>query len=357
MIFLKKKKKEEPKKKLLKKGSEKDTENTEVPKEDEEINGKARLKKKQIFQKKKDDVYVMKKNTRMKILRGIFWFMLASVFFRGAYEILKPTKVTEITTIINNFREEQKNIGDHPEEVMKFAQDFAKEYLTYEQSGENDFKARIKPYVSKRIGNLSGIYSFRNTAKALYVDAYRKVEYGPNQYDVFVAAEIEYTIKNPDTGEISEKVEKSTLKVPVTITKQGYSIEGLPLFVADNRLDETYNPQEAVPGTKIDNKDIEPAIANFLEAYYAQDQSMINYLLTPDADKNKFVGLSKRYLFERIDDINAYELENGDIICLLKVKIRDAVNEDTIYQELNVKIIREGDKYYIKDINSKITTI
>lgn len=365
MMFLKKRKKAEPKKKLHKKENEGNRANDDSTSQDgqssEELEKKEkpRLKKKVVIQsqKEKDAAYIMKKNIGMKVLRVIFWFMLATVFLRGAYEILKPTKVTEITTIINDFKREQKIVGDHPEEIMKFAQDFVKEYLTYEQSGEADFKNRIKPYVSKRISNLSGIYSFKNTAEAAYVNAYRKEEYAQNQYDVFVQAKVKYNIKSQDTDEIAEKVENCTLKVPVTLTDQGYCIEGLPLFVSDKRLDESYNPQEAVPGTEIDSKEIEPAISNFLDAYYSQDQSMINYLLAPNADQSKFLGLAKRYLFEKIETIHTYQTETGEIICLLKVKIQDAVNEETIYQEFNVKIIREGDKYYIQDINSKITTI
>lgn len=363
MIFGKKKKKDSIPKKLLKKGVSQENVNSDEPdgleKKTTPVNMGKKLKKKEkiLLKKEKDDSYIMKKNTGMKVLRVFFWLMLVTVFFRGVFEIVKPTKVSEITMIIDEFKKEQEVIGDHPEELMKFAQDFAKEYLTYSQSGESDFRERVKPYVSKRIGDLSGIYSFRNTAKATYVNAYRKEAFSSNQYDVFVNAEVQYDIKNQETGEIKQTTADCTLKVPVTVTDNGYCIEGLPLYVADNRLDASYNPLEAVPGVEIDNKEVELAVTNFLDAYYSQDQSMINYLLTEDADKNKFIGLSKRYSFVKIDSIHAYETEGNEIICILKAKIQDAVNEETIYQEFNIQIIQEGDKYYIKDMNSKITTL
>lgn len=364
MIFNKKRKKEAPPKKLKKKGTgeEIDQEDPQDPEDLKEINIPSKgpkLKKKENtkVKKEKDDSYIMKKNTGMKALRAFFWIILLSIFCRGVFQILKPTKTSEITAIINDFKEEQKLIGDHPEELMQFAQDFAKEYLTYSQSGENDFRERIKPYVSKRINNLSGIYGFKNSAKALYVNAYRKEAYSSSQYDVYVSAEVQYEIKNFDTGETKQSTDLCTLKIPVTVTNKGYCIEGLPLYVADNRLDSSFNPEEAIPGTEIDSKDIAPAITNFLDAYYSQDQSMINYLLTEDADKSKFIGLSKRYSFEKIDSIKAYKTERNEIICILKVKIQDAVNEETIYQEFNVQVVQGGDKYYIKDMDSKITTL
>lgn len=361
MIFKKKEKKEAHPKKLKKKGTGEEV-NQESPEDSKEINipsKEPKLKKKENnkVKKEKDDSYIMKKNTGMKALRVLFWLILLFIFFRGTFGILKPTKASEITAIINNFKEEQKLIGDHPEELMQFAQDFAKEYLTYSKSGESDFRERIKPYVSKRINNLSGIYSFKNSAKAIYVNAYRKEAYSSSQYDVYVSAEVQYEIKNLDTGEIKQSTNLCTLKIPVTVTNNGYCIEGLPLYVADNRLDTSFNPEEAIPGTEIDSKEIEPAVTNFLDAYYSQDQSMINYLLTEDADKSKFIGLSKRYSFEKIDSIKTYKTEENEIICILKVKIQDAVNEETIYQEFNVQIVQGGDKYYIKDMNSKITTL
>ena len=61
---------------------------------------------------------------------------------------------------------------------MDFAQDFAKEYLTYEKGGEQDFRTRINPYISQRLNNAPGIYAFRNNAKAAYVNAYRKEQEG-----------------------------------------------------------------------------------------------------------------------------------------------------------------------------------
>ena len=90
---------------------------------------------------------------------------------------------------------------------MDFAQDFAKEYLTYEKGGEQDFRTRINPYISQRLNNAPGIYAFRNNAKAAYVNAYRKEQEG-EVYNVYVNAEIQY-----DKGEDGMEYADCTLKI------------------------------------------------------------------------------------------------------------------------------------------------
>ena len=73
MIFKKKKDKvAEPKKKLAKKSEEK------IPQPENEVvyepkKKKLKVKEKKPVKKEKDDSYVMKKNTGMRILRVIFW--------------------------------------------------------------------------------------------------------------------------------------------------------------------------------------------------------------------------------------------------------------------------------------------
>lgn len=352
----KKDKVQEPKKKLAKKNQIQEIPESETIIEPETRKKKVKAKEKKPLKKEKDDAYVMKKNTGMRVLRVIFWLMLILIFCRGVYEIMKPDKTSEVTSIINDFRAEQQKTGDHPEELTQFAQDFAKEYLTYSKSGEKDFKERIAPYVSKRVLNINGIYSFHNTAEATYVDAYRKEEYAKDLYDVYINAEIRYEITEQETGQTVEKKDKCTLKVPVAITENGYCVESLPLYVTDNRSDPAYNPQESSLGSEIDSEPLKGAITNFLDAYYSQDQSMIDYLLAADADQDKFSGLSKRYIFQRLESIRAY-MPGPDIICILKVKIQDAINEEVIYQEFTVTVVTTGDKYYIKDMDSRVTNI
>ena len=42
------------------------------------------------------------------------------------------------------------------------------------------------------------------------------------------------------------------------------------------------------------------AVTSFLKAYYEQDETVIDYYLSQDADRSKFIGLDGRYTFDRM---------------------------------------------------------
>ena len=362
MSWLKKEKgakKEAPgKKKLEKKGKSESQSLENAPETEKRLNpaDDKKLKRKEAkpkVKKERDAVYVMKKNTAMKVLRTVFWIMLTLIFLRGVYQIVRPTKAAELNRIISDFKRELADNGDHPEEVMRYAQDFAKEYLTYSKGGEAEFKERIRPYVSKRVYRISGIYSFRNSAKAVYINAYRKESVGEERYDVFVNAEIEYENRDAETGEVSYVTKSATLKVPVVVGEEGYSIPSLPMLVTDTRADDSYDPQEIYRGAEVDKTAIEPAISNFLAAYYSQDQSMIDYLLTVGADRMKFQGMEKRFELDRVDSVKAYMAE-GTIVCAVRATITDSVNQESMAQEFTIYMVENDGKYYVNDMDLQV---
>lgn len=337
----KEKETENRKMKLKKKGEEQDK--TSVESEESKDPGKKHRKK-----KIKDETYVMKKNLTMKMIRFIFWFLLICVFVRGAYQIIRPQKADELNKIIRNFREEQNDLGSAPEEVMEFAQDFANEYLTYEKGGEKEYRERINPYLSKRLHNAQ-IYTFKNTAKAIYVNAYRREEEN-GIYNVYIKAEIEYQI-----GEEGITYDSCTLKVPVVVTDTGYCVTSLPMYVQDQRQDTEYVLPQVQPGQAVETALISSAVENFLDAYYTQEQSMVNYLLSADADRSKFISVKGRYTFVKADSLKAYQNEGStDIICVLTARIKDKVNQEEIGQEYMITLVQEGDKYYVKDMSTMV---
>ena len=129
--FLKKKEKQKEEPSRLKKKEEIVTEISK-PQENKKLEKKR--------SKPKPDVYDMKKNTGMKVLRCVLWIMLTFIFLKGAWQIVKPDQVSEVNSIISRFKEEQRRTGDSPEEVQSFAQDFVREYLSYSNRGSADFK-------------------------------------------------------------------------------------------------------------------------------------------------------------------------------------------------------------------------
>lgn len=309
--------------------------------------------------KPKSEEYIIKKNGLMKVFRFVFWGILLFIFVNGIIVLTRPDRTDEVRKMIEDFEAKYQTEKDFNEEILGFAQNFAREYLTYTRSGESDFKERIKPYVSERIYGMSGIYDFKQSATAVYTKAYRKETYAPGQYDVYVMCTTAYTkiVENNEGTEEVESWDRSILKVPVSRSEQGYCIEDLPLFVEDTMKDTGYQAVEYY-GTEIENPKVKQALKNFLTAWYEQEQSVINYFLTEDADKSKFYGLLGRYEFIDIDNVKIYQEEGSkDIICILKIKIKDIANESVILQEFNVTVIENGDRIYIKDLNTKIVNL
>ena len=79
-----------------------------------------------------DDAYVLKKNTVMRILRIALWVMLIFVFIRGLVDIFKPDNDQEVKQLIRDFKEDFSEFSNQNAEVMSFAQNFVREYLTYD---------------------------------------------------------------------------------------------------------------------------------------------------------------------------------------------------------------------------------
>lgn len=305
--------------------------------------------------------YIMRKNTVMRVMRIAIWLMLVFIFIRGVAACMQKDSAQQAQTMIRDFREEFGAYKDDNEEIMGFAQNFVREYMTYESRQENDYAQRIRPYVSREIyGRAGDLVDFRGKATAVYAKAYRKESYSEQQYDVYVLADIAY--ETEDTVEKNGETEKTvtvkkrpvTVKVPVYRQKDGYVVEGIPVIVNDSMGIEGYSTP-SYSGTAITDSRtalVQDAVTSFLTAYCEQDQNVIEYYLTKDADREKFRGLSGRYLFDAVESINCYDT-GTDILCIVSFTVTDPENGGRMLQSLNISVSADGDRYYIKDMNTK----
>ncbi len=317
-----------------------------------------RKKEKKPKEKKTHDKgYILKKNIGMRVLRVLLWIILVFIFVRGIVAIFNSDKEAEMKRLIADFKVEYGNFTNQNNEVMAFAQNFVREYLTYEIKGEEDYKNRLKPYVSKTFLNDS-LNDFKNSAAAVYVQAYRMEEYSPNQVDVYVLAEVEYYSRTLDNDAQSYVTNCSrsqiVLNVPVYISaEQSYVVENIPLPVTDSVYLEEFGIQE-YSGTGLeDTTAIKTSIENFLKAYFEQDESVINYYLDIGADKEKFSGLKGRFTFLGIDDLKCYQEPGADITCLVEFNIKDISNDAKLLQKINLSVRESGGKYYIKSMGTR----
>jgi hypothetical protein len=309
----------------------------------------------------KSEEYIFKKSRWMKAKRAILWIILIYFFIRGISTTFRPDQTEEVTKIVEQFRADFGNYKDQDAEIMSFAQNFAKEYLTYKSKDEEEYKERIKQFVSNSFYNISSLMDLNGNAEAVYVQAYRKEEYSSSQYDVYVKADIDYTIQiiseDGETFNSSTERRECILKVPVYVSEGYYIVEDIPLFVNDDIKYSEYAAASYIAPEITDDDikgTIETSLTSFLKAYYEQDQNVINYYLTKEADTNKFLGLKGRLLFDRIESLQCYQEEGLEYItCIVKIKVKDGVNGVMMYQQFNAVVIKNNDKYYVNDMDTK----
>ena len=299
---------------------------------------------------------VLKKNTLLKIGRIILWIILLFVFFKGLISIFRPDTLSEAQELINDFNgqlEENKKLN---QEISAFAQNYAREYLTYEAGEEDEYKKRLSVYMANS-GSLEGMEIYRGAARAEYVQAYRMEQYAADKWDVYVLAEVEYVISSGQDEQTSRQ--ETCLKVPVLAREGKMIVESLPMFLNDSMLLEDYSAAEYT-GTPADDQTagaVATAVTNFLEAYYGQNETAIEYYLAQDADREQFTGLVGRYAFYKMNSLKCYH-EEGEafIVCIADFKISDSVNEAKLQQKLRLDVVKGNDsRYYVRAITPRIT--
>ncbi len=311
------------------------------------------------IKKPKSTQYVLRKNKGMKALRIILWVILIFLFIRGVVSCFKTDTEEQAIQMITEFKENYNDFTNQNTEIMSFAQNFVKEYLTYEIRGESDYKKRLQEYVGANILNSTNINDFSASAKAIYVQSYRIEAYSENQSDVYVLADVEYTSQTlADDGKtyITESsIKQMSLSVPIFHQNGKYIVESLPLVVTDSVQIDTYMVEEYY-GTAISDvmsEKIEKSIDNFLKAYFEQDESVINYYLSTDADKDKFTGFHGRFTYAGMDSIKCYRDVGEDIICLVEFRIQDKENGVKMLQKINLFVQESGGKFYIESMGTR----
>ncbi len=309
--------------------------------------------------KKAPKKYTLQKNTGMKVLRIILWVMLVFIFLRGIVSIFRPNTKDEVTAMITDFKENYNQFTSQNSELMSFAQNFTKEYLTYTARGETEYKNRLMPYVSSGLLNSTNINDCAADAEATYVEAYKIEVYSECQADVYVLANMEYSnrILEDDGQTYTTQITKDQLilSVPIFYKNGAYIVEDVPLMVTDSVKMDDY-AAEVYSGTSLSDaaqKEVSLSVDNFLKAYCEQDESVIDYYLGSKADKTKFTGLHGRFLYLGIDNIRCYQETGEDIVCLVEFRIQDEINGVKMLQKINLSISKSGGKFYINDMNTR----
>lgn len=311
--------------------------------------------------KDQDGLYVMRKNTALKIGRCAIWLLLSCIFLRGAITSLRPDPTAEVNRTIQDFKSELTQLKEADGEILAFAQNFAVKYFSYSSEGEAEYLDGLKQFASTTVTTGSGFkIPYGMSCRVLYANAYRKTQQSENQFDVWVSLLLEYTSKtqNEEGGYTTQTTEEETiLKIPVLAIEGQYIVEDVPVFVNDSTTLKSYASQP-FRGTECDSNTrdaIRLSLTNFFTSYYRDKQSVINYYLSPSADAENFVGLNGRVAFEKIHSMTAcYKSEgiSNQFVVLASVGVRDK-NGMSFLQNYHLEMEYRDKQYYIQSMNTK----
>lgn len=316
------------------------------------------------LKKDKEELYIIRKNTALKIVRFFLWAILGFIFIKGVIVSIRPDPTVEVNNTIDTFKSEFSGYQEQDNEILAFAQNFAVQYLTYSSGNETNYAENLKQYCTDTISNAGYKFPSGTSATVIYANAYRKEEYSSTQTDVWVLLNVEYKSKVVnDEGIVSEttSLETTILKIPISMKNNTYIIEDLPAFVNDSIKLNGYQPEQ-YKGKECNSDvtaSIKVALTNFFKAYYEQPQEVINYFLAPAADINQFTGLNGRVSFERISAIRAYytsETTTTDFLVVITISVTDK-NGVQVNQNFNLNVLLKDNQYYIVEMNTRNTNI
>ncbi|MCL1832812.1 MAG: conjugal transfer protein [Oscillospiraceae bacterium] len=312
----------------------------------------------------KDTEQKIRKKSGMIALRVVLWGFIGFIFLRGVITSVRPDTAGEALKVVRNFRTELSNVQMLDGEIQAFAEQFAVEYLTYVAGGEDDQRARLSRFAVTAVIDAANSRLAKGSSSApLYVNAYRKEAYSDTQYDVYVAALVQYTRQGDkdDDGEIPiiTESQRATLRIPVAFDNNRYIIEGTPQFVNDDVKWHEYEV-EAFSGKEVsDNKrkELSAFLNDFFKAYYEENQGLVDVFLDPNADKSGMQGLSGLLTFDKIDGGLMYHTENAnELIALMTLYVTDR-NDNQVQQNFTVSLIEQDGRFFVSRLDTRINNL
>lgn len=301
----------------------------------------------------------------MEVLRFILVLGVVVLVGIGIWNAVKGDQTPQLRDEIRAVEQTmQTSVAIHTE-AEAFAQDFIKNYLTYQMRGVDDYRKRLEQYCSSKLaGDITENLLLKDEATAEYVQALSISEYGQNQYDITVMAEVAYT----NTPEPTRDPGTGTLTTPETVTTRktlyfivplysdgtgGYVIEDIPRLTAPPKA-TSYNLQEysGVYADDADKAAAQQMLNDFFRTLYTEPQNKIDYYLAEGAEASKFqeLMLGGSMDFVRIESLSLYKTADAnEFMGIVSIKMSDT-NGTEIRQRFNI-LLQKRDKFYAKDIN------
>lgn len=288
-----------------------------------------------------------------KIGRVILWTLIIFLILRGIGTLFVSSETGEARGLIDSFVKERSYQERVEREAASFAEGFATEYFTYERG--DDYEQRIRKYMTTQASIVSNNYG---KVKALNVRSYGVDWFSSNQINVSVAVKLRYEKLHRIGEESSVELIEDTIYVLVPVMeKEGrYIIEDHPAVVPPPDKAEI-NPMYFT-GSGLDSSvvaEVTEVLESFFRTYYSGTPNEISYYMHQN---QRVKGLENRYKFKSLESVRAYEGSTKDeILVLVELLIQDAVSEINYKQGYHLTLIKENQRFYIKDFNVRTVNL
>lgn len=331
------------------KTKDKNNENKEL----REVSEKRKVKK------NKDNPQILKKDRGIKALRIFVWTIIGLVCFRGIVNIIKPDPVAAMQKNNDKFKAELSKENQIESRAFSFAESFVREYFTVFVGEKDDYQKRLSKYIDKnKIEDLD----VKNGTLVESVQSYDIKKYSDNQLDIYVYSKIQVkteklgqeSITDPNLKQYETSLRDVYVKVPIYYSDGGEMIvENVPTIIGGPKLAvQKENTDSTGLGTANYQvaEEIRDSLNQFFKTYYSGDQTQVDYFLDKPGSISAVGGGVE---FIEIEKNSVYDLGNNKFKAVVEFKVKIAGK--VLSQKMNVDIEYKGDKYLIKNIDSRTT--
>lgn len=295
----------------------------------------------------------------LKIIRIVLWALIVLIIIRGVVSIIKPNDTQNIISENKKFLEKVENENSLQLRLFSFAEDFTRDYFTRYPINKDDFKNRILKYTTEQLAIDMNNSSY---SEIINVSAFYFEKYSDNQYNISVSARIKQFVLKEGQENVQEdkkaydnNIITENIKVPIYVDEQGkMMVDSIPMLIAaaekSNIKIEEFNA-EGESNQEIVKK-INDGLNEFFKVYYGGEQTQLDFLLEKEGIIKVTSSQSK---FEKINTTKIYKISENEHLVIADINLKSFNND--IKQKVNLTIVKNGDKYLVKQLDTRVSNL
>lgn len=293
--------------------------------------------------KKEKKIKVAKiKSTKLRTAGKILlWIMLGSIFIKGAADIIMGNTISKQREALEAYMTTVSAEQELKDGSIAFAEEFVREYLTFDGELDSDYESRIAAFTAKNLrieAPEEGIAIGVIAANGIDVQLLDQ-----HHVNVIVAAEVQF----------GKKTSKISLKVPVTSSGGRYAVDEYPQVVPGMAVADVEAASGMTDGTEVSNTEkdqITSVVESFCKVYYGGSDSELMYYV---AEKSGITDNVDNMEFEGVDTLRAVYVAGTDSY-VIDLKIKVSNSGVALPQHLYLTAEKDGERFYVTKINTRI---